>query len=354
MQRALANSVLVDTGSLADADTKRWRVTASTQGSVAQLTVTNQTPLCLCDPAPSTDGVWIGKISLDLRMAMPEHLCAVLHAHACHSPLFFVATGLIDSGYRGIVQAVVFFTQRVCEVAAGDMQFTISFFNVASIPLTLTAPVFFCPLLAKAQFDETAPARLIERRDSAGSGFVHYTGKLTEVPTPAGDYVDEAPAFLAKRSEDAGIDIVIHQALEIPPNSAITIQPSLRALRPDEGPEAYYILGRSSLNSKGAVVTPTRWLPQSQCLFTVRNITNAPIVLPAHSKVAQLLITAYPALVWVPANSGDRVFCTLPAPPVKLFESVDVQPPQIIFTSRFNRLAPPSQRGVGGFGSTGV
>ncbi|BBM13223.1 deoxyuridine triphosphatase [pteropodid alphaherpesvirus 2] len=354
MQRALTNSVLVDTGSLADPDQRRWSVTAGTQGSVSQLTITNQTALCLCDPAPATDGVWIGKISLDLRLAMPEHLCAVLHAPASHSPLFFVATGLIDSGYRGIVQAVVFFPQRVCEVAAGDMQFTISFFHVASIPLTLTAPVFFCPLLAKAQFDETAPARQIERPDLTESRFVHYTGKLTEVPTPVGDYVDEAPAFLAKRSEDAGIDIVIHQSLEIPPNSAITIQPSLRALRPDDGPEAYYILGRSSLNAKGVVVTPTRWLPQSQCLFTVRNITQEPIVLPACSKVAQLLITSYPSLVWVPANSGDRVFCALPAPPVKLFESADVNPPQIIFTAHFNRLAPPSQRGVGGFGSTGV
>ncbi|ARS01913.1 deoxyuridine triphosphatase [Macacine alphaherpesvirus 1] len=345
-----------------------WRVGVAACASSVRLSLANRREVAFTPGSGSASGWAVGRVPLDLRVAMPTDFCAVVHAPPASGAPYRVALGLIDSGYRGTIQAVVLAPAQTRRFAPGELRVDLTFARVSGSPLGLTAPAFLCAGHGLKRARRTEPGaphanpwlgRGSAARGAGGRGaFVTYTGELREeAPGPGTDGAMESPAFIPKRAEDAGIDIVIHKRVEVPAGGTVAIQPSLRVLLAGEGDEAYYVMGRSSLNSRGVLVTPTRWLPGRQCVFSVHNITGAPVVLEPGSKIAQLLIAGSDALPWVPPDNvpGDGALRAYPrgaspsrpagAPPTV---------PCLVFTAEFDAEAPPSERGTGGFGSTGV
>ncbi|ARS01763.1 deoxyuridine triphosphatase [Macacine alphaherpesvirus 1] len=345
-----------------------WRVSVAACASAFRLSLANRREVAFTPGSGAASGWAVGRVSLDLRVAMPTDFCAVVHAPPTVGASYHVALGLIDSGYRGTIQAVVLAPAETRRFAPGDLRVDLTFVRVSGSPLGLTAPAFLCttPGPKRARRTEPAPPHAnpwlgrepVARPRPARGTFVTYTGELREEAHRSGeDGALEAPAFIPKRAEDAGIDIVIHKRVEVPAGGTVVIQPSLRVLLAGEGAEAHYVLGRSSMNSRGVLVTPTRWLPGRQCAFSVHNITGSPVFLEPGSKVAQLLIAGSDALSWVPpdnvpADGGIRAYPRGASPS----RPADAAPalPRLVFTTEFDSEAPPSERGTGGFGSTGV
>nr|AHM96100.1 deoxyuridine triphosphatase [Papiine alphaherpesvirus 2] len=343
-----------------------WRVGVAACASSVRLSLVNRREVAFAPEGGAASGWAVGRVPLDLRVAMPTDFCAVVHAPPTVGAPYRVALGLIDSGYRGTVQAVVLAPGETRRFAPGELRVDLTFVRVSGSPLGLTAPAFLCSAPGAKRPRRTEPGAphanpWLGREPAAQArrgSFVTYTGELREeAPGADGDGAVESPAFVPKRAEDAGIDIVVHKRVEIPAGGTVAIQPSLRALLAAGGAEAYYVLGRSSLNARGVLVTPTRWLPGRQCAFSVHNITDAPVSLESGSKVAQLLIAGSDALPWVPPDNvpGDGVLRAYPrgASPAR---AADAPPalPCLVFTAEFDAEAPPSERGAGGFGSTGV
>nr|QAU10825.1 UL50 [Human alphaherpesvirus 2] len=362
-------AILVQTDSTnrnADGD---WQAAVAIRGGgVVQLNMVNKRAVDFT-PAECGDSEWaVGRVSLGLRMAMPRDFCAIIHAPAVSGPGPHVMLGLVDSGYRGTVLAVVVAPNGTRGFAPGALRVDVTFLNIRATPPTLTEPS------SLHRFPQLAPSPLAGLREdpwldgalaTAGGavalparrrgGSLVYAGELTQVTTEHGDCVHEAPAFLPKREEDAGFDILIHRAVTVPANGATVIQPSLRVLRAADGPEACYVLGRSSLNARGLLVMPTRWPSGHACAFVVCNLTGVPVTLQAGSKVAQLLVAGTDALPWIPPDNihEDGAFRAYPRG-VPDATATPRDPPILVFTNEFDADAPPSKRGAGGFGSTGI
>nr|QBH81538.1 UL50_2 [Human alphaherpesvirus 2] len=100
---------------------------------------------------------------------------------------------------------------------------------------------------------------------------------------------------------------------------------------------------------------PTRWPSGHACAFVVCNLTGVPVTLQAGSKVAQLLVAGTDALPWIPPDNihEDGAFRAYPRG-VPDATATPRDPPILVFTNEFDADAPPSKRGAGGFGSTGI
>nr|AER37635.1 UL50 [Human alphaherpesvirus 1]AER37774.1 UL50 [Human alphaherpesvirus 1]AWO69075.1 UL50 [Human alphaherpesvirus 1]AWO70500.1 UL50 [Human alphaherpesvirus 1]AWW08889.1 UL50 [Human alphaherpesvirus 1] len=366
-----SGAILVQPDSLGRGYDGDWHTAVATRGGgVVQLNLVNRRAVAFM-PKVSGDSGWaVGRVSLDLRMAMPADFCAIIHAPALASPGHHVILGLIDSGYRGTVMAVVVAPKRTREFAPGTLRVDVTFLDILATPPALTEPISLrqFPQLAPPPptgagiredpwlegalgAPSVTPALPARRR---GRSLV-YAGELTPVQTEHGDGVREAIAFLPKREEDAGFDIVVRRPVTVPANGTTVVQPSLRMLHADAGPAACYVLGRSSLNARGLLVVPTRWLPGHVCAFVVYNLTGVPVTLEAGAKVAQLLVAGADALPWIPPDNfhGTKALRNYPRG-VPDSTAEPRNPPLLVFTNEFDAEAPPSERGTGGFGSTGI
>ncbi|QOD40224.1 deoxyuridine triphosphatase [Macropodid alphaherpesvirus 2] len=346
MESEAETTILVDTTSLNES-TSTWRVIPTTTKGVIQLNLLNAQPLFLSNPQPLSQGSWITKLDLAIRVAMPEHICAIVHAPTTQESGYTIAPGLIDSGYRGAVCAVGLFPTSKCEFPAGSLQIYISFLVLEQTSLTFTTPILH-PVASKL----VVPPNLPDTISGPNEHTVVYTGKLFQTDDPE-IRVDEVVVFKPKRSEDAGRDIITHKVLKIPPNGKVALKPSLREVNL-MGTEAAYVLGRSSLNARGVWAKPTQWLSKQQCVFILENITNEEVVLPVGSKIAQLIHTKVP-IDWI-APSYDNCVGGVTSSPPRTLPSIPNPPPYatIIIAKDFDREAPKSERGVGSFGSTGI
>ncbi|AMB17034.1 deoxyuridine triphosphatase [Macropodid alphaherpesvirus 1] len=344
MKSETETTILVDVPS---SNGSVWRVIPTTTDGVIQLNILNAKPLFLNNQQPLYQGSWVMKLDLAIRLAMPEHLCAIVHGPATQDPGYTIAPGLIDSGYRGVVCAVGIFSAPICEFPPETLRLRISFFILSQTSLTFTSPRLH-PISANLIVN-TAPDDSI---DGPIEHSVIYTGKLVQTDGLT-MRVNEVVVFKPRRPEDAGRDIITHKLLKVPPNGKVALKPSLCEVKLT-GTEAVYVLGRSSLNARGILVKPTRWLPKQQCVFLVHNITNEEVVLPEGSKIAQIIHTKVP-IGWIAPSYSNCVAGVTSSPPHTL-PSLPNPPPYatIVIAKDFDREAPPSERGTGGFGSTGL
>ncbi|ADO13778.1 deoxyuridine triphosphatase [Saimiriine alphaherpesvirus 1] len=323
-----------------------WSVKIGTSASVPRLLLTNVRELNLSPGAESaTDGsgFYVAKVPLGVRLVLPEGYAAILHAmvHPAFeiTPGYCCANGVIDSGYRGTIAAVLAVSREDSAIfPPGSIKLCLSIIKLASSPLGLTTPVF-------TRRDPLAPSK----------GRVYYIGRCDDVPDCLEDIVGEETAFIPRRAEDAGLDVVARRRLEIPAGESYILQPSLRFLHsPVAGTCCFF--GRSSLNARGLVVVPSLWRHGTECRFRFINMTGESFVIQPGARIAQLVIAERECeLAWVRADAVDH-----DADPFPTTEERDCacgipcDAPRFCFTDSYETDAPASVRGEGGFGSTGV
>lgn len=130
-----SGAILVQPDSLGRGYDGDWHTAVATRGGgVVQLNLVNRRAVAFM-PKVSGDSGWaVGRVSLDLRMAMPADFCAIIHAPALSSPGHHVILGLIDSGYRGTVMAVVVAPKRTREFAPGTLRVDVTFLDILATP----------------------------------------------------------------------------------------------------------------------------------------------------------------------------------------------------------------------------
>ncbi|AVT50599.1 deoxyuridine triphosphatase [Cervid alphaherpesvirus 3] len=237
-----------------------------------------------------------------------------------------VAVGIVDSGYRGSLRAVVWAPGPAPAAGAGEPPAGLA------LRLTLARLAPAPPRLVAAAADE----------DGADAASGRATAGGAEVPFAA--------AFAPKRDEDAGHDIAMPRAAVLAPGESLRVR--LPVAYAEGGLAGVpYVFGRSSCNLRGLVVLPTAWPAGAPCRFVLRNVTREPIAVAAGQRVAQLLLLAR-RLEWLPPGLNDgEPFPVSPraAPPAP-------GAPRL----RWRRVAdlaaaaPASERGARGFGSTGL
>ncbi|AVT50659.1 deoxyuridine triphosphatase [Cervid alphaherpesvirus 1] len=233
-----------------------------------------------------------------------------------------VAVGIVDSGYRGSLRAVVWAPEPVPAAGPGAPP--------AGLALRLTL----------ARLAPAAPRLVAAADDDAAGGDAAAGG--AEVPFAA--------AFAPKRDEDAGYDVAMPRAAVLAPGESLRVRlPVAYAAGGFAG--APYVFGRSSCNLRGLVVLPTAWPAGAPCRFVLRNVTREPIAVAAGQRVAQLLLLAR-RLEWLPPGLNDsepfpispRAGPPAPGAPRLRWRRV----------ADLAAAAPPSERGARGFGSTGL
>ncbi|AII80943.1 deoxyuridine triphosphatase [Equid alphaherpesvirus 1] len=231
-----------------------------------------------------------------------------------NSAKYYTAYGIVDSGYRGVVKAVQFAPGINTSVPPGQM----------SLGLVLVK-------LARKSIHVTSIGSTRDGRTSEANLFYDY--------------------FAPKRVEDAGYDISAPEDATIDPDEShfvdllIVFANSNPAVTP-------CIFGRSSMNRRGLIVLPTRWVAGRTCCFFILNVNKYPVSITKGQRVAQLLLTEDidDALI-PPTVNYDNPFPTYsPSESTKAPQS----PVLWKFTTDFDREAPSSLRADGGFGSTGL
>lgn len=226
------------------------------------------------------------------------------------SPLA-VAVGIIDSGYRGSLRAIVWAHSQ--PGASG------AWAAAPGLRLRLTL----------AALAESVPRVLVS---SEGA----------EVPFFS--------AFAPKRDEDAGYDIAAPRAATLAPGETLCVQLPV-AYTASECAGAPYVFGRSSCSLRGLVVLPTAWPPAAPCRFVLKNVTPGPLTVAPGQRVAQLLWLAQ-RLPWLPPTLNDREpFPTSPPPRAQASAGGALRWRRV---ADINTVFPPTARGLGCFGSTGV
>ncbi|AQS79166.1 deoxyuridine triphosphatase [Ateline alphaherpesvirus 1] len=343
-----------------------WDVEVSRETAVPQLTLTNArelapTPARLCGPA----GGFLARVPLGVRLALPEAYAAILHAAPAApgrpAPAYRCANGVIDSGYRGDVAAVlVVLGGEGAVFPPGSVRLCITVLRLAPGPPGLTSPVFrprtppACP--GGGPPGLTSPVFRPRTPPACPGGAVCYVGEREDIPGTDAPLAGERHAFVPRRPEDAGLDVVARRRVEIPPRDSRVLQPSLRYVRAG-GAEVCCFFGRSSLNARGVVVTPSVWRGDAECRFRITNLTDEPFVIEPGSRVAQLVVVERDCSpTWVAADAVGHDADSCPAfrdgGPAGGARPENV--PSFRFTASYAAQAPASARGEGGFGSTGV
>ncbi|AVT50729.1 deoxyuridine triphosphatase [Cervid alphaherpesvirus 2] len=278
--------------------------------------------------APRRQPLYSRLIDLQMRAAAPggsailvSQMSSADNASEPRPPA--VAVGVIDSGYRGRLRAIVW-TPRL---TIGPPR----------------APPGLALRLTLVRLAAAAP------RMAAGPP----PGARNPPPaaTPLG------PGFAARREEDAGHDIIMPCGTAVAPGEDIVVQlPAVRAAADESEEDAEgvypYVFGRSSCNLRGLVVLPTAWPPGRPCRFVLRNVTGAGMYVEAGQRVAQLLLLTR-RLEWLPRGFNARE--PFPRSPRAAPPAAEA-PPGLRWrcVPDLDAVAPPSARGADGFGSTGL
>nr|WGL40881.1 deoxyuridine triphosphatase UL50 [Psittacid alphaherpesvirus 6] len=158
--------------------------------------------------------------------------------------------------------------------------------------------------------------------------------------------------FSDKRRDDAGYDVHCPIDLTLEPMSITTIVIRQTYVCQDASviPCVY---GRSSLNSRGLPVIPTRWRASEWLTVSVCNVNSTPRTLKKGDRIAQLLMLASDGTVWLPSEPNDSD----PFPIAKdrhfVCRGTCSATPRWRKSIRFDEEAGSTSRNFAGFGSTG-
>nr|AMB16919.1 deoxyuridine triphosphatase [Equid alphaherpesvirus 4] len=227
---------------------------------------------------------------------------------------YYTAYGIVDSGYRGVVKAVQFANGVNTVVPPGCMSLGLVLVKLSTETINVTN------------------INLTENWRSPRVNIFY-------------DY------FAPKRDEDAGYDISAQTNATIEPDESYFVE--LPIVFSSSNPAVTpCIFGRSSMNRRGLIVLPTRWVTGRTCCFFILNINKYPVYITKGQRVAQLVLTEDIDEALIPTN----VNYDTPFPTYSPTGAVKHNPTPILwkFTEAFDHDAPSSARSEGGFGSTGL
>ena len=289
------------------------------------LLVTNNQPieLGLMSREPDNADIFYTRpVDIGLRLATPDGY-AILITQTCSSQdpsqAVSIISGVIDSGYRGILKALIYHRPCIETIKEYGLKLQLPLLKLSKATITL-AP---CPATIRHKQGVPMGARLC----------------------------DFYEIFKQKRDEDAGYDISAPETFQIYPGFNHYVEIPVVHL-PGDNPPIACIFGRSSLNVSGIVVLPTVWKPETKCGFFIKNMRRDPVIIRAGQRIAQLLLLEELPMEWLPTETNNHdPFPETPEPaPGTIMAHADLW----TFTENFDRDAPSSLRGDKGFGSTGV
>nr|AAG30091.1 UL50 deoxyuridine nucleotidhydrolase [Meleagrid alphaherpesvirus 1] len=380
------------------------------------LRVINNQVISLCK-SDKREKYQICVLDLGLRVAVPQEYAVVLAKLADPDPtsrgipVIGVANGVIDSGYRGTIKAILFY-EKSCVIPKNGLAIRLSLvklvspnmdsrilFDLSAITTHLECGPSFSSSIATAArsgaselvpiipasangiWNGTGCRTLVCLYDSRASNASHFTSSdknvafavryndesvvmgLKDIPKPdtqtfvrfytSGTFGTVIPfdeTFTPKRSEDAGYDIPAPRDILLGPlsSTAIVIQQRYTCLDASTIP---CIFGRSSLNMRGVIVYPSKWSANSWLILTLCNTTTYEIKIKSGERIAQLLLVDQDCATLLPSeNNTTNAFPTVGKckRPISLSGE-----PNWRETTMFDKEAPPSQRQHAGFGSTG-
>lgn len=325
-------------------------------------------------------------------------------------PVIRVANGLIDSGYRGNVRVVLLY-EAACTIPKNGLVIRLALvqlaypdfnsrvlFDLADITPHLDCGPNFSMSIATAAKSHSAQARpllppggeklwpgtgcralvcLYSDRVSRATHYntldsnvifaVRYNDSTTviglkDVPKyvhktfvrfyTSGQFATFVPfyeTFNTKRHEDAAYDIFAPSDIVLESMSSVTIAIQQRYACADKS-MVPWIFGRSSMNLRGLIISPSRWMPDSWLTLTLCNLTEAKATIKRGDRIAQLLLVNQEAAALLPTEGGTAALfptvgkCRRPA------ASAEAKWRE---TAAFDTESGRSERECAGFGSSG-
>nr|QQL08835.1 deoxyuridine triphosphatase [Canid alphaherpesvirus 1] len=277
------------------------------------LLMTNNEEINLTENFKNTGTFYSKIIDLEIRTATSSQY-AVFVTQMCsddenmNNTNIFVINGVIDSGYRGIVKALVYYHPTVEKLNPYDLKIKLPLIELSKdlIPL---------------------------------SPSLHSYSELYNFFN----------VFNKKRDEDAGYDIPSPNLVQIKPGYSYLFCLPIFQLGMKNPPIAC-IFGRSSLNSSGIIVLPTIWKPKTICQFFIKNISSKTVTIEKGQRIAQLVLLKNNQPLWL----QPQINCHSLFPKSNYLSLSNRECDMWKFTEDLNFEAPKSLRGINGFGSTGL
>ncbi|AAF66786.1 UL50 [Gallid alphaherpesvirus 2] len=357
-------------------------------------------------------------LNIGIRVAVPQNYVVILAKSTDPDPtsrgipIIQVANGLIDSGYRGSIRAVLFF-EKSCIIPKNGLAIRLSLVKLASPNLNTrvlfnlsditphlecgpdfstsietavrlgsgeTKPLLppggggiwagtGCRALACLYNDRVCKASHYTSSDKNIAFVVRYNDStsvlgLKDFPTAedetfvrfytSGQFATLIPffeTFTPKRTEDAAYDIAAPGDIRLGALSSTTIMIQQRYVCMDDS-VIPCIFGRSSMNLRSLIIIPSRWLPNSWLTITICNLTEMTVMIRCGDRIAQLLLVDHESATLIPpTNDTTGMFPTVGK---CRRPGASVGEPKWRETLEFDTEAYSSERQFSGFGSTGI
>ncbi|AAG27245.1 dUTPase [Cercopithecine alphaherpesvirus 9] len=318
------------------------------------------------DEAMECGDFYIQRLDLGVKASTPNGYALLLlrciHSNPDKNTDVFIANGVIDSGYRGRICAVLYYKKNVTIIRPGDLMVYLLPVKLAtSYVLNVVYDNSLDPVLAEHMCvgKEKIAMKLFNDVNNAiktGEQCIKSHCNYTETHVPI-RLIFSNTLFKSKRVEDAGYDVCAPFEITVPARTTIRVTvPFIQRLNVNNMDA--YIFGRSSKNVIGVIVLPTVWIWGSLCEFYIFNATSSNVIVKPGEKIAQVVLLEH-------RNQSVHIHKDIinnfePFPSIifgnhtiEKLNSPDVYP-KWHFTTMFNYIAPPSDRGNKGFGSTDV
>ncbi|AQX83322.1 deoxyuridine triphosphatase [Canid alphaherpesvirus 1] len=279
------------------------------------LLMTNNEEINLTENFKNTGTFYSKIIDLEIRTATSNQYAVFVTQMSSgdenmNNTNIFVINGVIDSGYRGIVKALVYYRSTVKKINPYDLKIKL--------------------LLLELSKDLIPVSPKLHSLDKHGE-------------------LNFFNIFNKKRDEDAGYDIPSPRMVRIEPGYSYLLSLPIFQLEMKNPPIAC-IFGRSSLNSSGIIVLPTIWKPKTLCQFFIKNISSKIVTIEKGQRIAQLVLLKNTQQLWL----QPQINCHSLFPKTNYLNSSNQEGDMWKFTEDLDIEAPRSLRGINGFGSTGL
>uniref|UniRef100_A0AAU0K6Z6 dUTPase n=1 Tax=Anatid alphaherpesvirus 2 TaxID=3080522 RepID=A0AAU0K6Z6_9ALPH len=385
------------------------------------LRVSNKRGICL-PRADDANEIRVCKLDTGVRAAIPRDYVLLL-TRLLPSDVVTggvpagprVANGVVDSGYRGSINVVVYYNAACSVLPRGALELRFALVKLADVwPSARTVfnlydaatdyecgaefvnsikmaadsgagdaepqlppdgndvwPGTGCRALV-CLHDRGAIAASQYRADEADVAFAVATAAsmvvgLRQTPSSSAPPSDVAfftsgefstllpfyETFSPKKDEDGGYDVRASVSVTLEPMS-VTSMVIRQRYRCGDGSVIPCVFGRSSMNASGVAVIPTRWMANEWLTVRLCNMTRARVDINAGDRIAQLLLVARESLLWLPRGQNvDEPFPSA-ASDVRVDNRRVCPLPNWRKTAHFDEEAPSSERMDKGFGSTGL
>ncbi|AQT34059.1 deoxyuridine triphosphatase [Human alphaherpesvirus 3] len=304
-------------------------------------------------------GFYMQQLELLVKSAPPNEYALLLiqckDTALADEDNFFVANGVIDAGYRGVISALLYYRPGVTVILPGHL--TIYLFPVKlrqSRLLPKNVLKHLDPIFKSIQVQplSNSPSNY-EKPVIPEFADISTVQQGQPLHRDSAEYHIDVPLTYKhiinpKRQEDAGYDICVPYNLYLKRNEFIKIVlPIIRDWDLQHPSINAYIFGRSSKSRSGIIVCPTAWPAGEHCKFYVYNLTGDDIRIRTGDRLAQVLLIDHNTQIHLKHNVLSNI-----AFPYAIRGKCGIPGVQWYFTKTLDLIATPSERGTRGFGST--